>query len=387
MNKIKIFLIAGEPSGDVLGGKLIAAIKKQLGNTKEIELLGVGGPKMEEQGLKSIFSINQLSLMGFAEILPHIPKLLNLIKNTANLIIQEQPDLVITIDAPDFCFRVIKKIKKNPAADKIKKIHFIAPTVWAYRPGRAKKIANLFDLLLVILPFEPPYFERHGLKTIFIGHPIVEDVIKSDGTDFRIRHKIKTDDILVCLTPGSRSGEVKRILPEMIGAINILTKKYHNLKVAIPALDKTYEIIKEHLTEFKVEAILTNQSEKNEIFYASNFAIAKSGTNTIELAIAQLPMIVVYKANYLTYSIIKLLSKVKFANLINLILNKEVIPEMIQPNCKAEKLAKKLDILISNPNAGEKQITESKPALKLLGLGLEQKSSDKAAKAILELIN
>ena len=123
----------------------------------------------------------------------------------------------------------------------------------AYRPGRAQKIAKLFDLLLTILPFEPPYFERHGLKTIFIGHPIVEDIVKSDGADFRIRHQIKPDDILICLTPGSRSGEVKRILPEMIGAINILAKKYHNLKVAIPAIDKTYEMIKERLSEFKSE--------------------------------------------------------------------------------------------------------------------------------------
>ena len=387
MNKMKIFLIAGEPSGDVLGGKLISSLKKQIGNTKEIELIGIGGPKMEEQGLKSIFSINQLSLMGFAEIVPHIPKLLGLIKYTADLIIKEQPDLIITIDAPDFCFRVIKKIKENPAADKIKKIHFIAPTVWAYRPGRAQKIAKLFDLLLTILPFEPPYFERHGLKTIFIGHPIVEDIVKSDGADFRIRHQIKPDDILICLTPGSRSGEVKRILPEMIGAINILAKKYHNLKVAIPAIDKTYEMIKERLSAFKVEVILTTQDEKNEIFYASNFAIAKSGTNTIELAIAKLPMIVVYKANYLTYRIIKSLAKVKFANLINLILNKEVIPEMIQPNCKAEKLARRLDMLISNPNLGKEQIVESEIALKLLGFGSEQKSSDKAARAILELTN
>lgn len=387
MNKVKIFIIAGEPSGDVLGGKLIASLKKQIDGNKEIELLGIGGPKMEEQGLKSIFSISQLSLMGFAEIVPHIPKLLNLIKTTADLIIKEQPDLVITIDAPDFCFRVIKKIKENPLSDKIKKIHFIAPTVWAYRQGRAKKISKLFDLLLAILPFEPPYFEHYGLKTIFIGHPIVEDVVKSDGTNFRIRHKIKTDDILICLTPGSRSGEVKRILPEMIGAINILAKKYSNLKVAIPSIDKNYEMIKKHLPLFTVETILTNQDEKNEIFYASNFAIAKSGTNTIELAIAKLPMIVVYKANYLTYSIIKALSKVKFANLINLILNKEVITEMIQPNCKAEKLAEKLDLLISNSDLGKKQIAESETALNLLGLGSKQRSSDKAAKAILELIN
>lgn len=386
MNKLKIFLIAGEASGDVLGGKLIAAIKKQIGNS-EIELMGVGGPKMEAQGLKSIFPISELSLMGFAEIVPHIPKLLKLIKNTTDLIAREQPDLLITIDAPDFCFRVVKKLKNYQEAQKIKKVHMIAPSVWAYREGRAEKIAKLYDLLLAILPFEPPYFEKYGLKTVFIGHPIVEEEIKNDGTKFKVRHKIGDDEILICLTPGSRNGEVKKIFPEMIGAINLLALKYHNIKVAIPLIEKTKELIKEEINQLNVEVILVDQKEKNELFSAANFAIAKSGTNTVEIAMYELPMIVVYKANILTFLIIKILSKVKFANLINLILNKEVIPELLQLDCRADLIASKLDNLIKNPQLAQKQIEESKIALNIMGMNSATKSSDKGAAEILKLLN
>jgi len=385
MTKLKILFIAGEASGDILGGKLIAALKNQ--TDAKLELMGIGGTNMEKHGLHSLFSISELSLMGFTEIVPHIPRLLKRINQTAKFIIDQKPDIVITIDSPDFCFRVMKKVNQSEISEKIKKIHFIAPTVWAYRPGRTKKIAKLYDLLLVILPFEPPYFEKYGLKTVFIGHPIIEKNPDAVPTDFRIKYGISKNEILICLTPGSRIGEIKRILPEMTSAINILSEKYSGITAVILATDKTYDLIRNHLGEFKTKVILTTEQDKVSAFNSANLALAKSGTNTLEISLHRLPMIVTYKTGFLTYLIIRILVKVKFANLINIISNREIIPEMLQFNCQKNKLAAKLEELILNPDLCKKQIEESKMALKMLGIDAKETPSNKAAKAVLNLIS
>lgn len=389
MSKITIFLIAGEASGDVLGGKLIAKLKEKTKSDKEfkdhkLELLGVGGENMKSQGLKSLFDMSELSLMGFIEIVPHIPKLLNRINQTAQSIIDTKPDIVVTIDSPDFCFRVIKKLNKNAITHNIKKVHFVAPTVWAYREKRAEKIAKLFNLLLVILPFEPPYFLKHGLKTKFIGHPITENKIDIKNNDFRKKFKIKKEQTLICLTPGSRIGEVKRMLPEMIGAINILNEKYQDLAIAIPVTKKTKALVKSQIDQFQAKTILVEEKDKIKLFDSANFAIAKSGTNTLEMSMYELPMIVTYKTNLLTYILLKMMVKIKFANLVNLILNKEVIPEMLQYQCTSEKLAGKLDDLIKDEEKQKEQIKQSKSALKMLGLGSKENPSMKGAIEILK---
>jgi lipid-A-disaccharide synthase len=293
MKKIKIFIIAGEPSGDVLGGKLMAEIKQQ---SDAVEFIGVGGTKMQEQGLNPIFPIDDLSLMGFVEVVPHIPKLLKRINQTVAAIIESKADMVITIDSPDFCFRVISKLNKNPLARKIKKVHFIAPTVWAYRENRAQKIAKLYDLLLVILPFEPPYFEKHGLETLFIGHPITENNY-NDGQNLRQQYQIKDTDLVLCAMAGSRAGEVKRILPEIIGAINILAIQNPNLVVLMPVIKKTKQLVESYINECRAKMILIDEEQKYQAFKASNLAIAKSGTNNLEIAIAGLPMITICQFN------------------------------------------------------------------------------------------
>jgi len=393
MDKIIIFIIAGEPSGDVLGGKLMSAIKAESGG-KKIEFVGIGGTKMQEQGLSSIFPISELSIMGFAEVIPHIPKLLKRIRQTTQEIINSRAQIVITIDSPDFCFRVIKKLKQNPLSLDIKKIHLIAPSVWAYRPKRAEKIARLYDLLLAILPFEPPYFTKYGLETLFIGHPITERESPPSLTNahspffnkednFREANQIKKDSFLICAMAGSRAGEVTRILPEIIGGINILAQKHPNLVVVMPIIERTRKLIEEKLNSFNVRAILINEDQKYSAFKASNLAIAKSGTNNLEIAIAQLPMITIYKINPLTHFFIKRMVKIKFANLINLILNRELIPELLQKNCCATKIATTAEKLMSNPNLSQKQIFESRNILKILGLNAQEKPSKKAALKIL----
>jgi lipid-A-disaccharide synthase len=384
--KIKIFIIAGEPSGDVLGGKLMAEIKQQ---SNIVEFIGVGGTKMQEQGLDSIFSIDDLSLMGFVEIVPHIPKLLKRINQTVEAIINSGADMVITIDSPDFCFRVMQKLHKTPLAKKIKKVHFIAPTVWAYRAKRAEKIAKLYDLLLVILPFEPPYFEKHGLETLFIGHPITESTCASLQHDvsasasFLETHQISPNDLVICAMAGSRVGEVKRILPEIIGAINILAKKYPNLVVLMPVIKKTKQLVESYSSKIKTKVIIIDEDQKYQAFKASNLAIAKSGTNNLEIYIAGLPMITIYKINPITHFFIARLIKVKFANIINIILNRELIPELIQDNCCSQKIANIAQNLIANPVLMQNQISESQNVLKILGLNSQETPSKKAAKKIL----
>lgn len=380
----KIFIIAGEASGDLLGSKLIRELKKQDPN---IEFIGVGSKLMESEGLTSIFPMEELSVMGFLEVLPHLPKLTRRINQTAQAIIEEKPDYVITIDSPDFCFRVIKKIQKEK---NIKKIHLIAPSVWAYRARRAEKIAKLYDLLLAILPFEPPYFEKHGLKTVFIGHPIIEnapDFTKKENlkNEFRKKYNIQDDEILLCITAGSRNSEVKKIFKEFILATNLILDKNLKIKVAIPLTLKTEKLVKKMAKSLKTQYFLIEKEEKNSMFFASDFAFAKSGTNTIELSLYKIPMIISYKINSLTHFIVKLMVKIKFANLINLISNKEIIPEMLQNKCEAKKLAFELEKLILNKNLATNQIDQSKTALVMMGLGSKVNSSCKAAQEILKL--
>lgn len=380
----KIFIIAGEASGDLLGSKLIAELKSQ---NPQSEFIGVGGKLMKEQGLTSIFPMEDLSVMGLFEILPHLPKLIKRINFTAAEIFRQQPDVVITIDSPDFCFRVIKKIQSEK---NIKKVHLIAPSVWAYRAGRAKKISKLYNLLLAILPFEPPYFEKYGLKTIFIGHPITENAPNlanklTINLAFRAEKKISREDILLYVTPGSRNGEVTKIFPEFIEAINLLAKEKPNLKVLIPLADKTRNLVSEMSSKLEVEYFLIEKEQKEEALFASDFALAKSGTNSLEASLYKIPLIIAYKINVLTHFIVSRMIKIKFANLINLILNRELIKEMLQDDCQGQKIFFELRNLIENKEMAKNQVEESQAALKIMGLEFEQTPSQKAASEILKL--
>ncbi len=381
----KFFVIAGEASGDLLGSKLIRELKVQ---NPDAEFIGVGGKLMQEQGFVSIFPMEELSVMGFLEVVPHIFKLLARIKETAQRIIAEKPDFIITIDSPDFCFRVIKTLRRAQDDNSSKKIHLIAPSVWAYREGRAQKISKLYDLLLCILPFEPPYFEKYGLKTVFIGHPLMEnapDFSKKSEVNFAFRRKYKMleDGLLITLTPGSRTSEVKKIFPEFIAAINILASNFPRMKVAIPLVKKTRELVIEMAKSLKVEYFFVEDEDKKALLLSTNFALAKSGTNTIEFSLHRIPMLVAYKINFLTHFIVKRMVKIKYANLVNLILNEEVIPEMLQDNCQAKKIAALLEKLILDKNFAQNQIIKSEVALKMMGLGSVENPSQKAAKEII----
>ncbi|MDR0423527.1 MAG: lipid-A-disaccharide synthase [Rickettsiales bacterium] len=363
----KVFIIAGEQSGDLLGAKFMKAIKSILG---DCEFVGVGGVKMEAEGIKSLFPINDINVMGFFEVLPKIFRINRRIKETILSIKKEQPDIILTIDSPGFCFRVVKAIQNL----KIKKVHLIAPSVWAWKSGRAKKVAELYDLLLCILPFEPPYFEKYGLKSVFIGHPIFDDV---KGVVRNIDEKRK-----IILTPGSRIGEIKRHYPIMLESVKIL-REYFKLSVFVFATN----ITKNYLESYNANAqIVLDEVEKREIMKSTSFVIAKSGTNAFEFNIYGIPMVIMYTMNFLTNSLARILLKIKFVNLVNIIADREIIPEFLGNKAKPKLIAHKVKELLENKELSEKQIIETKEQMKVLGYNFGVSASEKGANEIIRLL-
>ena len=364
----KIFIIAAEASGDNLGAKLITQLKK---THKNAHIKIIGGVNMQKQGHKSLFDIKTLSVMGLMEVLPKLFQIIKLINQAVAAIIKFQPDILITIDSPDFSFRVAKKVKKIDINNKIKKIHLIAPSVWAWREKRAEKIAKIYDQLLCILPFEPPYFTKYGLKTDFVGHPILENYMgltkKTD--DFLIENNLPSDQKIILITPGSRVGEVGRMLPIFIEAFNILSAKFSDIMPAILTTKNTKDIIENHATDFAKKPLLVNgdnQDQKIKLMQSSFLAMAKSGTNAIELSFFEIPLIIAYKVNFLSAFLFRLVSNLKYGNLINILLNKEIIPELIQENCQANLIANELESLLTNPAKRKNQIKQCQIASKMM---------------------
>jgi lipid-A-disaccharide synthase len=365
---VKFFVIAGESSGDLLGSELIKELKTQYPSAV---FVGVGGKLMQEQGLTSIFPITDLMVMGFVEVLPHLFTILTRIKQTVLAIKNHQPDYLITIDSPDFCFRVVKTIVRQSIFNTIKKVHLVAPSVWAYRPKRAQKIAKLYNLLLTLLPFEPPYFTKYGLKTVFIGHPLLEKMpskqqIQENNLQFRKEHNINLQQTILLITPGSRMSEIKYLLPIFIEVINQIWQQKPDLVVVLAVTQKTENIIPQMASKIKARCIFIDHKQKDLAFSASNYALAKSGTNTLEIAMHQIPMVVAYKTNIISYLIIKSLAKIKFANLLNLLQNKEIIPELLQNNCQVNKIFFTLNNLINNNFLAQQQINDCLISLQMM---------------------
>jgi lipid-A-disaccharide synthase len=355
----KIFIIAGESSGDFIGSLII----KRLNESSNYQFKGIGGAEMQKQNLDSIFPMDEISLMGFFEILPHIFKLKKLIKFTKKTIEEFNPDIVITIDSPGFCYRIASSLKGRINA---KFVHIVAPTVWAYKPERAAKFAKIYDLLLALLPFEPEFFIKEGLKTEFVGHYIFEQNLCEDKRIFRIRHGIKLNEKLILITPGSRMGEVKTHLKIFLDAIKILNKKMEFSVVILAATDKIKTYIEKELRKRNLSKIFITSENKYEAYKSADVAIAKSGTNNLEISIHGTPIVTCYKLNFLSWAYIKLVSKIKFANLVNIMANKEIIPEFLQENCTAEKIASQIHLILNDKKIKQKQIEDSKKILNMM---------------------
>ena len=366
---MKLYFIAGEASGDNLGGKLIHALKQRT----QLEVYGVGGVEMEAQGLKSLFPMSDISLFGITEIIPHIPTILKRLKQTVEDIERLKPDAVITIDVPGFSFRVVEKLKAR--GSNIPRIHYVAPTVWAYKEHRAEWVAKWYDLLLLLLPFEPPYFDKVGVKNIFVGHPLIEDKTSNIAT--------KNKGSLLML-PGSRRGELKRHFPIFEETI----KKVNGIKeVVIPSLPHLKSEIIRATSHWSVPVkVITDKAERLLAFQTADIALVKSGTVALELALYNVPMVVTYKINPLTAWMLRRMVKVKYVNLVNLLLDRLAIPELLQEQCAPLPLADALNALLNDPVARAAQQQAMQEALLMLGLNQSPNPSEKAAAAILDFL-
>ena len=334
--KKTIFIIAGEISGDQLGGILLKKLKT---SNNCLYFYGIGGKNLLELGLKPLFSMEKISLMGLIEVLPKIPELLSLIKLTVNKIIDIKPDLIITIDAPGFNFRILKKLKQLNV--NIPNIHVVAPTVWAWKANRAKKIASYVDNLFVLYPFEKKYFTPHGIKTYFIGHPLVETINKSKNILNKRKKKY------ISIFPGSRKNEINFHLDLILNSLLEYNTKFAFIIVAVESQLSLVENISEKYKN-KLEIDIVLNSHKKITFNKSFLAIAVSGTITLELALHKVPFITVYKLNFLSYFLLRNIVFAKYITLVNVIFDKPVVPELIQRQFNKDNIRKKLNFLIKD---------------------------------------
>lgn len=360
MSKL-FFIIAGEKSGDKLGADLISSLKSTNPN---FIFSGVGGPLMKAEGLKSIFSMDELSLMGIFEILPKLPKLFRLRDKIVESILLAKPLCLITIDSPEFSFRVAQKVKRFDP--NLKVVHYVAPSVWAWRPKRGLKISKFVNHILALFPFEPEIMHEFGISCDFVGHPISLMPKYSSNKLAEIRKKFdigKTEKLIVLL-PGSRVSEINRLLPIFIKTLEVVTSRLSNIKIIVPTLPHTEKRVSELLKSTKIKIKLfsdfnsdskTFEEEKFELFAAANVALAASGTVTLELAAARTPMVVGYDVNFFTRLIIKSLLKIDDVSLVNILLKRTLIPEFIGKKCKPDLIANSLLELIENKTVYSQQ--------------------------------
>ena len=380
-----VFLIAGEPSGDTLGAQLMAALKRR--SERPLDFIGVGGARMTSEGLHSLFPMDELSLMGAAEVLPHIPRLLRRIRETTSAIGATRPDVVVSIDAPAFTFRVAKRVRRQDSGGLMTLVHYVAPQVWAWKRGRAREIAGYLDHLMALLPFEPPYFEEEGLPCTYVGHPVVESgADQGDAAGFRCRHDLPEGIPLVCVLPGSRRGEVRRLLPVFGATLDLLARSRPNLQAVLPAVDACRPEIAAAAGGWSVPTlIVSGRQERYDAFAAADAALAASGTVALELAMARTPMVITYKLNPVTAMLARRVIKTRYVNLINLILDREVVPELLLGACRPDRLAAEMGRLLDDPAARAAQRLGADEAVRALhGGGL--KPSERAADIVLSSI-
>lgn len=325
-----VFIIAGEVSGDVLGAKIMEQMP-------DARFVGIGGENMMQAGLKPLFPMGDLAVMGIVEVLAHAKTLTKRIKQTVEAIINEKPDIVVSVDAPGFAKSVIKQIRKNPDGQQLIKNglkfhHVVAPQVWAWRSGRAKKYARTFDKLYAFFDFEIPYFTKYGLDTVAVGHPIADGIIgKYDAV------KNKNTDKIITLVPGSRMSEVKRLMPLMGDMANMLVRNgFSDYKFVIPTVETTREYVQDNVKNWLVKPELVSSAERYKQYSQTYIALVASGTVSAELAMMHVPTIVVYKMNPITTWIGKQIIRVKWVSLVNILLNRSVYPEFLGGRAKTE---------------------------------------------------
>ena len=374
----KIFILTGEPSGDKLASKVISKLKQ---TNSKIEYSCVGGHNLESLGIKSIFKLNEITYIGFTSVLFNIFKIRNRINQTVEEVIKFNPDILFSVDSPDFTLRVAERVKK--VNNSIKTIHYVAPQVWIWREGRVKKFKKFVDHMLLLFNFEKKYFDKENIINTFVGHPLLEDNTKSK---IDLSSLIDKDKKIISIFPGSRDSEINVLLPILSDFIKLMNKKSDNYFFIFHATDQNKETLvnflkKSSLNNFQV---ISNENIKSQVLSKSIFAVAKSGTVSLEICNANVPSIIIYKINMINYLIMKSLVKIKYANIINIINKKEIIPELLQNECNAKEIYNSVIYLLNRPNLLKTQLDEIDKTLKYIKL--ETSSSQKVATILSEYL-
>ena len=372
-----IYLVAGEASGDVLGARLITALR---GLDPGLEFAGIGGPMMAASGMESLFPMQELSLMGLVEILPNLSRLRRRMAQTVADIAARKPAIVVTIDSPGFSLRLLRRI----AHLGVRRVHYVAPQVWAWRPGRVKHFPGLWDRLLCLLPFEPDFFEPFGLAPVFVGHPVLESgADQGDPARFRARFGLGADARPLMLLPGSRGGELNRLLPVFRATLDRLLAAHSDFVPVLAAAPAMADRVQRDVADWPVPPlIVTDPASRYDAFAASVAALTKSGTSTLELAMANLPMVVTYRVHPLTAAIAQRLVTVDYAAIVNLLAQRRLVPELIQQRCTPDQLVAALEPLLAGP-AGPAQLAGFTDIIAMLTPNAGGAPSMAAAQAVL----
>ena len=376
----KIFIITGEPSGDRLASKVIQNLNKK---KYKIEYLGICGNYLKSLGIKSIFDQKEITFLAFTEILINFFKIKKKINYTVDQIINFNPDILFTVDSPDFSLRVCKKVKtinKN-----IRTIHFIAPKVWAWRGGRVKKMKKFLDHILLLFNFEKKFFDKERLKNTFVGHPILDKNENENENKTQISEFINNKNI-ISIFPGSRESEIKIHTPILLNFIKKMNSKYNNYLYIFHSTKKFYEILKNKIKKENIDniEIISDDIIKLEILRKSKFAIVKSGTVSLEVCKYNIPSIIIYKMNFINYYLAKFLLNIKYVNMINIINNKEIIPELIQSECNSDEIFKSVCYFMKKPDFVKNQLNQVQHTIN--DLKSSSSSSDQASKVLLSYL-
>ena len=374
----KIFILTGEPSGDKLASKVISKLQK---NNPNIEYSCVGGTHLDSLGIKSIFDLKEITYIGFTSVFLNIFKIKNKINKTVEEIIKFNPDILFSVDSPDFTLRIAEKVKKLNS--KIKTVHYVAPQVWVWREGRVKKFKKFLDHILLLFDFEKKYFDKENIPNTFVGHPLLEEVSK-DKID--LSSIISNKKKIISLFSGSRSSEVNLLLPILINFINMMNTKFDNFTFVFHATDENKNLINEKINNVNLNnvEVISDENIKKQILNESIFAVSKSGTVSLEICNAKVPSIIIYKMNFLNFLIVKMLVKIKFANIINIINNKEIIPELIQKECNAREIYNSVVYFLKNPELMKKQINDCDETL--TKIRSKTSSSDEASSVLTKFL-
>jgi lipid-A-disaccharide synthase len=383
----RLFLLAGEPSGDRLGAALMAGLRDL---APGIEIHGVGGPEMEAQGLSSLFPMSDLSVMGLTEVLPRYPALLRRLSQAAEAVADLAPDALVTIDSPDFSLRLAARARR--ARPDLRTIHYVAPSVWAWRPGRAAKMARSVDHVLALLPFEPPYMEAAGMTCDFVGHPVVAEpqATPAEAADFRRSHGIAPDAPLLLVLPGSRRGEVARLGPVFGESLHEVLRVLPQARVLVPAVAHLADTVAALVRDWPgrpvvIDARSAGPTAKRAAFAAADAALAASGTVSLELAAARVPMVIGYDLSRLSWAIMSRLVQVETVTLVNLVTGTRAVPEFLGPACRSGPIAGALVRLLEGGAEREEQLAALDLAMDRLGRGGEPPGL-RAARSVLQAI-